>query len=363
MTTENTNREFRMSKHRTMTALILVLAWVGNSLGQGGNDVSAQKQLETQCAEFAGLLTKPQFDRIDNLVWPDALVMSANGRNAENLTKLLNTQSQNNNASNPFSGVRVLERSIQQHPNVAIVTELLGASLDIELGTKITPRRRMTTWMRKDDLWKVCGLHVSEYTRWEQSIIQLENQDLQSTPAPGGIVFLGSSSIRRWNTLAEDFSGHPVLRRGFGGSQLIDCTMYVHRIVSPYRPSAVAVYAGDNDIGKGKSANRVLHDFEMLVETIHRFDPQIEIGFIAIKPSPKRWKLWPEANAANGMVEEFAKRHPNVTFLDIATPMLGADGLPRPEYYVKDNLHLTPAGYLVWTEAVTPWVSKVATPR
>lgn len=359
MTTEITTRDFRLLMCQTVIALLLVVAWASNILGQATRDESAKIELATHCAEFASLLANPRVDPIECLIWPEALVMSATGHSAENLVGLLITLAQNKDTPNPFAGVRVLERTIQQYPNVAIVTELLCATVDIDFGSKVTPRRRMTTWMLKDGSWKVCGLHVSEYTRWEPSIVQLENEDVVTTSSLGTIVFLGSSSIRRWNTLAEDFAGHSVLRRGFGGSQLIDCTMYVHRIVSPYRPAAVAVYAGDNDIGKGKSADRVLHDFCMLVEAIHGFDAQIEIGFIAIKPSPKRWELWSEANAANQMVDAFAKNHPHVTFLDIATPMLGADGRPKPEYFVEDDLHMTAAGYKVWTEVITPWVRAV----
>ena len=131
--------------------------------------------------------------------------------------------------------------------------------------------------------------------------------------------------------------------------------MYAHRIVLPYRPSAVAIYAGDNDIAAGKSPPLVFHDFELLVETLHAADPKIRIGFIAIKPSIKRWEMWPDMKHANKMIEEFAAKDDRITYLDIATPMLGENGEPKPELFVKDGLHLTPAGYELWTSVVMPW--------
>jgi lysophospholipase L1-like esterase len=205
----------------------------------------------------------------------------------------------------------------------------------------------------------LAALHESNYSRWESSIASYEQKDDDDAPPPGGIVFVGSSSIRGWKTLAEDFPGLPVIGRGFGGSQLIDSTMYAHRIVLPYRPAAVAIYAGDNDIGYGKSAEQVFRDFKVLAATLHAADPKLEIGFIAIKPSLKRWQLWPDMDRANRMVADLAASDERITYLDVATPMLGSDGKPLKEFFVKDGLHMTRAGYKTWASVVRPWAQSV----
>lgn len=135
--------------------------------------------------------------------------------------------------------------------------------------------------------------------------------------------------------------------------------MYAHRIVLPKQPKAVVVYAGDNDIAFGKSAEHVARDFQQLVSTLHASDSNLRIGFIAIKPSLKRWELWPAMNKANQMIVDFAEQDERVTFLDIVTPMLGANGEPKPELFAKDGLHLSRAGYEMWTSVVKPWLAEI----
>jgi lysophospholipase L1-like esterase len=120
------------------------------------------------------------------------------------------------------------------------------------------------------------------------------------------------------------------------------------------------VYAGDNDIAAGRSPDDVLRHFQVLVDTIHADLPAARIGFIAIKPSLKRWDMWPRMKRANHLVEEFSQGHELVDYLDIATPMLGADGSPKPELFVDDGLHLTETGYALWTSVVSPWAERFA---
>jgi hypothetical protein len=84
---------------------------------------------------------------------------------------------------------------------------------------------------------------------WEPAITAFETQDRRQPPKPGQVVFAGSSSIRFWHTLAADMAPIPVLNRGFGGAHLRDVLRYADRIVTPYRPQAVVVYAGENDLG------------------------------------------------------------------------------------------------------------------
>jgi hypothetical protein len=96
--------------------------------------------------------------------------------------------------------------------------------------------------------------------RFEAEIRAFEAADRTSPPPFGGIVFIGSSSIKNWTDVAADFPGVPVLNRGFGGSTLADVVYYADRILLPYRPRLVVLYAGDNNLASGRTprASRAL---------------------------------------------------------------------------------------------------------
>lgn len=191
--------------------------------------------------------------------------------------------------------------------------------------------------------------------KWTKAIDAYTTADAAQPPARGGIVFIGSSSIRKWTTLAQDLPGLPVINRGFGGSELADSVFYADRIVLPYQPRTVVVYAGDNDLKAGKSPETVAADFKALRTTIHATLPATKIIFIGIKPSPARWAIRDHGIKANALIAaDCATDKKRLTFVDTWQPMLGPDGLPRPELYVADKLHLTPAGYAVWTPLLAP---------
>lgn len=193
---------------------------------------------------------------------------------------------------------------------------------------------------------------------WEAEIAAFEAADRQQAPRPGSVVFVGSSSIRLWNTLATDFPGIPIVNRGFGGSEMADALRFTDRIILPYRPRMVVVYAGDNDLWNGKSPQRVLDDFRSLVRSVHQELPETRVAFIAVKPSVARWKMAPEVRATNELVRRFAASDPRVDYIDIFTPMLGADGTPRPDLFVEDGLHLNSRGYELWTSVVGPFLRR-----
>jgi lysophospholipase L1-like esterase len=194
----------------------------------------------------------------------------------------------------------------------------------------------------------------SAEARWEPEIRAFEAADRTNAPAVGGIVFVGSSSVRLWKTLAEDFKGWPVVNRGFGGSQLSDSVLYAERIILPYRPRQVLLYAGDNDLAAGKSPDQVFSDFQAFVAKIQHALPQARISFISVKPSPARWALVEPMRRTNQLIAEFVRTHSNLDFIDVFNPMLGGNGQPRPEIFAADKLHLNAQGYALWSETVRP---------
>ena len=177
-------------------------------------------------------------------------------------------------------------------------------------------------------------------------------------PPPQGVLFVGSSSIRLWESLATDFPGQPVINRGFGGSQVRDSTWYADRIVIPYAPRLIVFYAGDNDLQAGRTPVQVRDDFVAFVQRVRQDLPETRIAYISIKPSPSRAKLMPQMAAANALIRHAASRLHKVDFIDVYNRMLTPSGTPRPELFGQDQLHMSRAGYDIWREAVAPELAR-----
>lgn len=191
-------------------------------------------------------------------------------------------------------------------------------------------------------------------TRFDTEIRRFEAFDEASRPAPGGIVFVGSSSFRKWESLARDFPNLPVLNRGFGGSTFPEAQHYASRIVLAYRPREVVVYEGDNDLASGRTPQQVADDYRTFVRTVRDALPSARIVFVSVKPSPSRWQLAPAVREANRLVQAIVARDTLQSYVDVFTPMLGSNGRPKPELFVSDSLHMTPAGYAIWRERIGP---------
>ncbi len=194
--------------------------------------------------------------------------------------------------------------------------------------------------------------------RWEAAIRKFEEQDQQSPPKRGGVLFIGSSSIRMWK-LEESFGREDYINRGFGGSEIADSTHFAHRIVFPYHPRIIVMYAGDNDIAKGKSPEQVANDFRSFEKTIHASLTNTRIIYVAIKPSLARWKLYEKMRDANRRIRSMTEKDERLEFVDLEPEMLDADkGTPRPELFADDGLHLSAAGYVIWTRLVLDYLSE-----
>jgi lysophospholipase L1-like esterase len=206
----------------------------------------------------------------------------------------------------------------------------------------------------------VCAFYIFSTMRkaplWGSQISAYEKADRLNPPKAGVIVFTGSSSIRFWNTLTDDMKPLEVINRGFGGSQIAQVNQYASRIVLPYRPRAVVLYAGDNDLSwpSSKSPEQVFGDFRQFVEIIHTQLPETWIYYISIKPSIRRWRNWGKFQKTNGLIADYIRTQPRVQFIDVDAAMLDAQGKPRKELFRWDGLHMNAKGYAVWTSIIKP---------
>ena len=198
---------------------------------------------------------------------------------------------------------------------------------------------------------------IHEPDVYADDIKAFQESDRINPPAPGGILFLGSSSIRGWD-LEKFFPGMKALNRGYGGSYISDSIYYADRILIPYKPRSVVFYAGDNDLAAGKNPDQVFSDYQEMASIISDSLPGTDFIFVAIKPSIARFSLIDSIREVNKQVKEYCQNNPRLLFLDIDTPMLGEDGKPNPDLFKEDGLHMNDSGYVIWSDMLRPMLKK-----
>jgi len=197
-----------------------------------------------------------------------------------------------------------------------------------------------------------------DFSKWEKEIAAFERADAKNPPPQGGVLFIGSSTIRMWGTLAKDFPEHRVLNRGFGGSQIVDSTHFAERIIFPYAPRMVVLRAGGNDLWAGKSAEQVFTDFKDFVAQVQGKRPDTEIVFVSLSPTLARLRQADKEKALNTMVAEYIQGKAHLKYVETYTMILGPDGQPRADLLLADKLHFNADGYKLLAEKVRPCLPK-----
>ena len=201
------------------------------------------------------------------------------------------------------------------------------------------------------------GQVIADPHRFDEAIESFEAADRKSTIGKGKVLFLGSSSIRRWDTAAA-FEGIDSINRGFGGSQTSDCIYFFDRVVSPYEPSVIVFYEGDNDISKGKTVGQVFNDFQTFNSLVREKLPETRIVYIPIKPSIRRAQLWPLMHFVNQLIYVRSQKSRHLYYADIATAMLATGMPPSESLFANDGLHLSDKGYALWASTIRPVLEK-----
>ena len=193
-----------------------------------------------------------------------------------------------------------------------------------------------------------------DFVKWEKEISACERSDATNPPPKGCIVFIGSSVMARWKTLTRDFPGQPIVNRAFGGSEIEDSTHFAERVIFPYEPSMVFIRAGGNDLWGGKSPERVASDFKDFAEKVHARLPKAVIVYVSQSPSIARWKQHERDKQMNDLIAAYIQGRPHLKYVETYDLVLSTDGLPRPELFVDDKLHINDAGYKLMAERVRP---------
>jgi lysophospholipase L1-like esterase len=196
---------------------------------------------------------------------------------------------------------------------------------------------------------------------YEAEVRSLELARAASVNGTRPPVFYGSSSIRLWDTLAQDFDPR-VVNLGFGGSTLEACDYFFARLMLPVNPRSLLLYAGDNDLGDGRSVEKVLGWFVSLADKVAASLGAIPFGFVSIKPSPARYPIIDRIRRLNDLVRrEIESRRPSAYYVDVFSAMLDSSGKPRAGFFLEDGLHLSREGYRLWGRALEPYRHRIFT--
>jgi hypothetical protein len=194
--------------------------------------------------------------------------------------------------------------------------------------------------------------------RFAKEIDAFTTADATNPPPRNAILFIGSSTIRKWTTLAQDFPGRKVFNRGFGGSQMSDAVFYFDRIVAPYQPALIVLYEGSNDIDDHKTPEQVFANFKAFVAKVHEQLPQTRLDFISIQPSPVRASEVEKVKEANRLIRDYIAHDEKLAYIDTFPALLGPDGKARPELFLSDRLHPNAKGYAIMQSVIAPYLEK-----
>jgi lysophospholipase L1-like esterase len=252
--------------------------------------------------------------------------------------------------------------SDNMHAIQCVFALLLASAL---LCPKLAPAQSVTSFAPPPRVAAPDPAHLAESASnppapnpFESEVNALDARLSLSPITSSPVIFYGSSSIRLWKSLQQDFSGYAVLNCGFGGSRLTDCVRYANRLVIPRKPSAIVIYAGDNDLATGAPPEKVFQSFKQLYAIFRGYSPSIPIAFISVKPSPARLMFLDNILKFNELVETFLKTQPETEYIDVFSDMLGHDRKPIQSLFRTDQIHLSPAGYEILRKEIGEFLSQ-----
>lgn len=195
---------------------------------------------------------------------------------------------------------------------------------------------------------------------YADEIATFKKQDSIAFPPKHAILFVGSSSFRKWTDVQQYFPAYTIINRGFGGSSLPDMIRYANDIIYPYEPKQIIIYCGENDIAAADTvtAQMVLARFTQLFEDIRLHLPKVPVVYISIKPSPSRWRLRNTMMEANRLIKKYLRKKRKTRFVSVWDAMLDESGEPKKDIFIEDNLHMNAQGYAIWQRIIEPYLKK-----
>ena len=188
---------------------------------------------------------------------------------------------------------------------------------------------------------------------WYEDEIKGLERKRDAMPDKSGLIFYGSSSFRLWKSLESDLSAYKAINLGFGGSTLSACSWFFERVMEGFKPTAIIIYAGDNDLGDGRHPEEVFIFFKQLLSQIRIKFGDIPVGFISVKPSFKRWNIINSISYTNKIIEAEIKKEKGKTFfINIHSKMADDAGFPKKDLFQSEGLHINEKGYAIWKKII-----------
>lgn len=204
-------------------------------------------------------------------------------------------------------------------------------------------------------------LSVLAQSPFNEEIEVFKKMDSLHPPVKNAILFVGSSSFRKWTDVQSYFPSYPIINRGFGGSSIPDVVTYANDIIFPYKPKQILIYCGENDIAGSDttiSGKDVLDRFKKLFFLIRSRLPVVPIAFVSMKPSASREKLWPKMVTGNRLIKNFINKQKSASFINVYDAMFLPDGTVMKDIFLADNLHMNAKGYAIWKKIIEPYLIK-----
>ena len=194
-----------------------------------------------------------------------------------------------------------------------------------------------------------------EVDPFSEEIHQFDLWNAKNSFPQQAILFVGSSSIRLWQT-AKYFSKYSVINRGFGGARCSDVYNHYDVVIKPYQAKIIIIYCGDNDINAGESVDHVFAETKKLLERIGDDFPNSKVAFIGIKGSESRRDKWERMNQLNQKMKSYLSQKKGMNYLDLGKSLMDSNGRPRAKYFREDRLHLSEEGYQVWSDTLEKYL-------
>lgn len=205
------------------------------------------------------------------------------------------------------------------------------------------------------------SIAVNAQAPFFDEIQAFKKMDSIHPPEKNAILFVGSSSFRKWTDMQDYFPSYPIINRGFGGSILPDVIAYAEDIIFPYHPKQILIYCGENDFAgtdTSISSKTVFERFKKLFLLIRSRLPAVPIAFVSMKPSPSRAPLWSKMVSANTRIKKFIRTQNKAAYINVYDAMFLPDGTVMKDIFLADQLHMNAKGYAIWQKIIEPYLLK-----
>ncbi len=324
---------------------------LGTNCQTNANCPATQKCINSTCRQGSGVETQPEPTQEASPTEASRETISSESKKEPGREPMEEVTSQEPVSSEESSPSEPIEEPVQE------AGPALGPEPAPEPEVEPEKPPALPTWSDNP-----CANQSNHKPGYASQVSSWNSQDAKSLPLANGLLVIGSSSIRLWKQIQQDLTEWQVIHRGYGGSLLWDTVAHAEKIVIPYKPRAILIYAGTNDIAKGTSPAEVLTGYRCLVQKVKNGLGDIPIVFIGITPNPSRWGKWNLSSQLNGEVKKLAAQWPGLHYVDIAVPFLQTGQPPDTSLFVSDKLHLNEKGYKLWTSTIRPVLLKAAPP-